>query len=166
MDLADSIGVLKPSLYAAFGGKEELFLKALDRYQRQLGSAVSKAFTLSSAKESLEQYLRLLASFQSSPQSPKGCLLINGALVGSEDSKHIAKKLCECRTHGGEIIRGLLERAVKQRELPHSTDIDTLALFFNAISHGISVQAVSGLSAKQIQNTITIAMRSGPSEEH
>jgi AcrR family transcriptional regulator len=162
MDLIESIGVLKPSLYAAFGSKEELFLKALDRYKERLGAAVSPAFTLPSARASLEQYLRGLASFQSAAGTPQGCLLVQGALVGSEASNRVSKTLCESREQGFEIIRSLLARAVKQQELPKNTDIDQLAMFFNAVSHGISVQAVSGIPAEQLHNTISIAMRSWP----
>ena len=31
-DLTEAMGINRPSLYAAFGNKEELFRKALDRY--------------------------------------------------------------------------------------------------------------------------------------
>ena len=31
-DLTEAMGITKPSLYAAFGNKEELFRKAFDRY--------------------------------------------------------------------------------------------------------------------------------------
>lgn len=162
MDLIESIGVLKPSLYAAFGSKEELFLKALDRYKERLGAAVSPAFALPSARGSLEHYLRGLATFQSAAGTPQGCLLVQGALVGSEESSRVSKALCDSREQGFGIIRSLLERAIKQRELPRNTDIDQLALYFNAVSHGISVQAVSGISTEQLHNSISIAMRSWP----
>jgi AcrR family transcriptional regulator len=33
-DLTEAMGVTRPSLYAAFGNKEELFHKALDLYER------------------------------------------------------------------------------------------------------------------------------------
>lgn len=162
MDLIESISVLKPSLYAAFGSKEELFIKALDRYKERLGAAVSHAFTLPSARSSLEHYLRGLASFQSASGTPQGCLLVQGSLVGSEESKRVSKLLCDSREQGLGIIRSLLERALKQRELPRGTDIEALAQYFNAVSHGISVQAVSGIPTEKLQNTITIAMRSWP----
>lgn len=162
LDLVDTIGILKPSLYSAFGSKEELFLKVLDLYQNRLRAAVSHAFTLPSGRSSLEDYLRELAKFQSAAGTPHGCLLVQGALVGSEDSKQVTKALRNSRTYGAGIIRSLLERALRQRELPGGTDIDALALYFNAVSHGISVQAVSGVAPKDLQNSITIAMRSWP----
>jgi hypothetical protein len=89
-------------------------------------------------------------------------LLVQGSLVGSEESKRVSKALCESREQGFQIIRSVLERGVKARELPHSTDIDALAQFFNAVSHGISVQAVSGIPTETLHHTITIAMRSWP----
>ena len=36
-DLTEAMGINRPSLYAAFGNKEELFRKALDRYAERAG---------------------------------------------------------------------------------------------------------------------------------
>ncbi|HZC78142.1 MAG TPA: TetR/AcrR family transcriptional regulator, partial [Ktedonobacterales bacterium] len=43
-DLTSAMGINPPSLYAAFGDKEKLFLEAVERYQQQRRQAVMKVF--------------------------------------------------------------------------------------------------------------------------
>ncbi|SAL09688.1 TetR family transcriptional regulator [Caballeronia sordidicola] len=161
-DLTEAIGVNKPSLYAAFGGKEQLFLKALDRYQERLGSFAAPSLMLPSARSSIETFLRALATFQSTDGTPRGCLLVQGALAGSTDSKRVTEALCKVRESGVEMIRQCLDRARKQGELPPRTDIDALARYFVTVSQGISVQATSGVPTEELHKTISIAMNSWP----
>lgn len=161
-DLTEAIGVNRPSLYAAFGGKEQLFIKALGRYQERIGAFAAPSLTLPSARGSVEAFLHALATFQSSPGTPQGCLLVQGALAGSEESRRVSQILCEVRESGVEMFRRCLERARDQGELPPSTDLDALARYFGTVAQGISVQAASGVSGQELHNTITIAMRSWP----
>ncbi|RVD59643.1 helix-turn-helix domain-containing protein, partial [Mesorhizobium sp. M7A.F.Ca.ET.027.03.2.1] len=42
-DLTEELGITRPSLYAAFGNKEELFLKVLDRYDRETSHFIQNA---------------------------------------------------------------------------------------------------------------------------
>lgn len=162
MDLANAIGVNKPSLYAAFGSKEDLFFKALSLYQQRLGSFAAPSLQLPSARIGLEAFLRALATFQSAPKTPLGCLLIQGALAGSDDSKRVSKVLCDARASGVEMIRQCLDRGMKEGELPANTDIEALARYFGAVSNGVSVQAASGVPTEQLHETIRIAMQSWP----
>ena len=161
-DLIEAMGINKPSLYAAFGGKEDLFFKALERYQARLGAYAAPSLSLPSARRGIEAFLRALATFQSSPGTPQGCLLVQGALAGSEDSKRVAKVLCEVRESGVQMMRASLQRALEQGELPADTDIDALARYFGTVSQGISVQAASGIPTRELHKTIAIAMSSWP----
>ncbi len=56
-DLTETIGITKPSLYAAFGNKEELFRKALDRYVDGPGGYVQVALAKPTAREVVEHLL-------------------------------------------------------------------------------------------------------------
>src|SRR3546814_13184383 len=57
-DLTEAMGIARPSLYAAFGNKEELFCKALDRYVEQKVAHVRKAFEEPTARGVAERLLR------------------------------------------------------------------------------------------------------------
>ena len=57
-DLTDAMGITRPSLYAAFGNKEDLFRKTLDLYERQHLCFAHEALKTSTAREVVERLLR------------------------------------------------------------------------------------------------------------
>jgi len=164
-DLTKAIGVNKPSLYAAFGSKEQLFLKALDRYHERIRLFAAHLLTLPSARDSIEAFLCALATFQSAPGTPHGCLLVQGALAASDESRRVREILCEIRELGVEVLRRFLQRAHDQGELPPGINLVTLARYFVTLYQGISVQAAGGVPTEELHNIISIAMGCWP-ENH
>src|SRR5688572_33014639 len=82
-DLTAAMGVNPPSLYACFGNKEGLFRAALDRYERTRGASMAEALARPTAREAVEHLLRSSAKYQTDPDSPPGCLLVQAALTCS-----------------------------------------------------------------------------------
>src|SRR5260221_7462696 len=56
-DLTGAMGINRPSLYAAFGNKESLFRKVLDRYATGPADYVSKALAQPTARAAVEALL-------------------------------------------------------------------------------------------------------------
>ena len=79
-DLTEAMGITRPSLYAAFGNKEELFRKALDRYVDGPGGYVQTALAKPTAREVVEHLLYQAADAVTDPDNPPGCLAVQGAL--------------------------------------------------------------------------------------
>ena len=52
-DLTEAMGINPPSLYAAFGNKEKLFKKALDRYEDERDQILEEAFAAPTAREAV-----------------------------------------------------------------------------------------------------------------
>src|SRR6202030_4546824 len=77
-DLTKAVGVNRPSLYAAFGGKEALFRKALDRYLNGPAAYTQEALKEPTARAVVEPLLRGAASFNTAPRDPGGCLTVQG----------------------------------------------------------------------------------------
>src|ERR1700754_1304145 len=71
-ELTEAMGINPPSLYAAFGSKEELFRKALDRYVGIREDFSREAFSAPNAREVVEKLLRGTADQLTDPQSPPG----------------------------------------------------------------------------------------------
>ena len=72
-DLTEAMGITKPSLYAAFGNKEELFRKALDRYVDGPGGYVRIALEKPTARAVVEHILHASADALCGPDHPPGC---------------------------------------------------------------------------------------------
>src|SRR5947209_16697338 len=73
-DLTQAMGINRPSLYAAFGDKEMLFRKALDRYASGPAAYVSEALKEPTARAAIERLLREAADSLTNPHNPPGCL--------------------------------------------------------------------------------------------
>ncbi len=89
-DLTRSLGINKPSLYAAFGNKEQLFVSALTRYGRHYGLPhASHLLEPADAplRQRLRAYLLSIARMVTDPDLPGGCLIaISSCDVGGSNS--------------------------------------------------------------------------------
>src|SRR5258708_2590322 len=80
-DLTTAMGINRPSLYAAFGDKEALFRKALERYALGPASYAQAALDAPTARETVERLLVGAIELMTAPENPSGCLMVRGALA-------------------------------------------------------------------------------------
>src|SRR5207249_10480622 len=80
-DLTRAMRINRPSLYAAFGNKEQLFRKVLDRYVDGPLAYFGKALTAPNARDVIEQIFFGAARMASDPRFPAGCLMVQRALA-------------------------------------------------------------------------------------
>src|ERR1700683_1116990 len=104
-DLTKAVGVNRPSLYAAFGDKEALFRKALDRYLNGPAAYTQEALKEPTARAVIERLLRGAADLNTAPRNPGGCLMVQGALACGEAADPIRQELTRCRAAGGAARR-------------------------------------------------------------
>src|SRR5712672_80887 len=78
-DLTAAMGINRPSLYAAFGSKEGLFRRALDRYAEGPAAYVREALDEPTARRVAERLLGGAAERLTDPRNPGGCLVVQGA---------------------------------------------------------------------------------------
>src|SRR5690349_21378862 len=71
-DLTDAMGINRPSLYAAFGNKEDLFEKALDRYAEKADGFLRDALDEPTARAVVDRLLRSAADGVTCPENPRG----------------------------------------------------------------------------------------------
>src|SRR5215213_8653064 len=79
--LTDAMGINVPSLYAAFGNKETLFRKALDRYVQRPASYLPNALKEPTARRVVDKLFAGAIGMAMNPRHPDGCLLVQGALA-------------------------------------------------------------------------------------
>jgi AcrR family transcriptional regulator len=161
-DLTEAMGITKPSLYAAFGNKEELFRKALDRYVDGPGGYVQVALAKPTVREVVEHLLFEAADAVTDPNYPPGCLAVQGALSCGEAAESIKQELMARRARGEEDLRQRFARAVAEGDLPAETDAADLARYVSAILQGMAVQAAGGTSRAQLRKIAEITLRSWP----
>jgi AcrR family transcriptional regulator len=161
-DLTVAMGINPPSLYAAFGNKEGLFRKALDRYWTVRTAFWEEALAAPTAREAAAILLRGTAKFLSDPCHPKGCLAVHGALASGKDTDCIRQELEKRRGTGLAAIRERLKRAKREGDLPADADAAILARFLATVIEGMAVQAASGASRRDLDRVAETALRAFP----
>jgi AcrR family transcriptional regulator len=161
-DLTETLGVSRPSLYAAFGDKEALFRAALERYAAGPACYVAAALGEPTARKVAEQLLRGAAVLQTSSSNPGGCLTVNGAIASGDEAEPVRHVLNAHRTAGVALLRRRFEQAKAQHDLPKDSDPAALASFLAAVVYGMAVLASGGASRKDLDQVIRTAMKAWP----
>jgi AcrR family transcriptional regulator len=159
-DLTEAMGISRPSLYAAFGNKEDLFRRALDRYAQHGPGAVHRdALNEPTAKAVVKRLLHGAAHCLTDPNNPRGCLAVQGALSCGEAAETIKAELCGRRAAGEAALSERFERAKADGDLAASSDPRALARYVMTVQQGMSVQAAGGASREELLAVADMALR-------
>jgi AcrR family transcriptional regulator len=161
-DLTEAMGINRPSLYAAYGNKEDLFRKVLERYGEGPSSYEREALARSTAREVAEGLLNGAADVQTDPHTPAGCLATLGTTYCAEDSSPVGKILIASRLAGHAAIRERFERARAEGDLPADADPKALTHYIGTVVCGMAVLAASGVTRKELDRVIELTMRAWP----
>ena len=161
-DLTAAMGISRPSLYAAYGNKEELFRKVLERYGEGPSSYEREALAQPTGREVAESLLRGAADVQTDPDTPAGCLAVLGTTYCADDSSPIGKILIASRLAGHAAIRERFERAQAAGDLPTAADPQALTQYIGAVVCGMAVLAASGATRKELERVIELTMQAWP----
>lgn len=161
-ELTEAMGMNRPSMYAVFGNKENLFRMALDRYAQTHDPLFHAALKEASARAVVEHFLRGNADAQTETDNPHGCLVINGALACSDDALPIRDTLIERRATSEVMLRDRFEQAKRDGDLPPDSCSGQMARYVMTISNGMAVQAAAGASRKQLQEVVDQVLRGWP----
>ncbi|MFJ5986484.1 TetR/AcrR family transcriptional regulator [Lentzea sp. NPDC092896] len=161
-DLTERMGISRKSMYAAFGNKEELFRKALQRYSEGTVSYAVEALQAATAREVAETFLGGSVRANTRPGCPVGCLGVQGALAVGEAGRVARDILTEWRNGGQGLLRDRFERAVAEGDLPAGADPDLISRYVMTIANGMAVQAAGGASREDLQRVADAALRSWP----
>jgi AcrR family transcriptional regulator len=160
--LAEAMGINMPSLYAAFGNKEALFTRVVDRYIEKPASYLAKALQAPTARGVAEQALFGAIDMAFQPDSMKGCLLVRGAVTAGPASESVRHQLAQRRAGAEAVVRQRFEHAIEEGDLPPDADAAQLAAFLMTTIWGMSVQAAGGASREHLERTAEAALRCWP----
>jgi AcrR family transcriptional regulator len=160
--LTKAMGINVPSLYAAFGNKESLFRKVLDRYFQKPASYLPRALEATTARHVAEQLFAGAIDMVMNPRHPDGCLLVQGALASGPDAKSVRRELSTHRAGAEAAVRRRFERALAEGDLHVDVDPSKLARYVITVIWGLSVQAAGGATRAQLKEVVQLAMQAWP----
>ncbi len=155
-DLTSALGIGSPSLYAAFGSKEALYVEALDHYRKLHEDLAWKGFLeAETARGAVAAFLYDSALGLS--QTPNGCMVTLSA-VGGEGHADLGALVVSLRHETLKRLKARLSKGVKAGEIRRSVDIHALARFVQTVQNGMSLLARDGASADELKAVADTAM--------
>ena len=157
-DLTSAMGINRPSLYAAFGNKEQLFRLAVARYAEVDMAYAREALAEPTAAAVAASLLHRNVEAVTRPGRPAGCLTVQGGTACSAGNEAVAQFLAASRLAGERHLAERFERAVDEGDLPAGTDAVGLARFVMMVAEGHAVHAAAGVSAEDLHTATDIAL--------
>lgn len=160
-DLTEAMGMTPPSLYAAFGSKEALYGRVLDRYVETFGHRLIEGlFEEPDLNKAIGHIVQSWAGLLSGAAHPKGCMISLGMVSHAPDHASVARALALRRAQTTGLILDRLEAGKDQ--LPKGTDVAGLADYLAMALMGMSMQARDGMSTQALLRVADRVMAAWP----
>jgi TetR/AcrR family transcriptional repressor of nem operon len=157
-DITVATGIAKPSLYAAFGDKNALFLKVLDRYHARIVANAERIINEGpSARDAIERWLTGFVPFCSGVKGSRGCLSVNTASDGASDQKEVRNRITQFNRRLEQLLSNRL--CADRAQFPAAFDPDDAAHAIMAIYVGLMVLAKDAPDAARVRATLNQAMK-------
>jgi AcrR family transcriptional regulator len=163
-DLCEAMGIASPSLYAAFGSKEQLYIEAVTHYSAVTVPLIWHPLeSAPSAREAVAAFLRASAENLAGPGHPRGCMVaLSDAAIPEVPA--LCKLITTARAKGLKLLQSRLQRGITEGDLPAGFDVKSTARFYLTVQQGMSLQARDGATRKDLESIATTAMAAWPAD--
>jgi AcrR family transcriptional regulator len=155
-ELSAAMGMNRPSIYAAFGDKADLFIKTLERYEASGQQTFEN--TLGSDKplgEALREFFHvLLEVYSSGEEAQRGCLMSTVAVSEAVKTPAIRAVTAKAVSSLDEAFEARFVRAIERREVPAASNPAELALLASGLVHTLAVRTRSGEPKDTLERVI------------
>ena len=142
--IASAAGMNRPSLYAAFGDKHALYIKALEQYWEFAAADMHQALTDSSLtlrQALLRFYEGQLSIYFSGDGQPRGCFAIGTATTEAVEDTQIRDVLSDRLSRLDADLETRLNKAIDAGELQEGANAAALAVLASSLLHSVAIRA-------------------------
>jgi len=145
-DLSARMDMNRPSLYAAFGDKQALYLKTLDSYlvrrRTDIAAALGTGLPL---RETLRKLYHVMVDrFLNGDHGARGCYLVGTAATEAVENPEVRAILVASVRELDEGFRAAFSAAQARGELGKLANPRALAIFATAVVHTLALRARAG----------------------
>jgi len=160
-DLTNAMGINKPSLYSAFGNKEELYKDALGRYVQKYG--ITHAQHLMDPDKSLSQrircYLTSIAEMVTASSLPGGCFVCFSTceVSGNCLPDKAIQAISEINKMTSSSLVEFFKIEKQKGNLTNDQSPERMANYIMALQFGLSVMARNKSRIEELFDVINIS---------
>lgn len=158
-DLTAKMGIQRPSLYSAFGDKEELFEAALRKYTKLHASHIrTKLQNNLSVKEAFHTFFEDLVEEEYKESPNKGCFCINTMVELAPHDEKFEILTREHQMYLSIIFQETIVRGIRSGELESSLNAKVLAQTLVVSLIGLTVLMKSRPERSFVDNSVAMIL--------
>ncbi|MFB0614008.1 TetR/AcrR family transcriptional regulator [Aurantiacibacter poecillastricola] len=159
-ELTEAMGITKPSLYAAFGNKEDLFERAFDLYEKEKLAYVRRALDASTARDVAQRLIE--GTIDNTTGECRGSLYVNTVVGSKGEQLPRDEKGCVFARSAYSAVADKFQRAIDNGEFDAEVEAEAITRYLFALLHGLTVQASAGASREDLESISQIALALWP----
>jgi AcrR family transcriptional regulator len=163
-DLSIAMGMNRPSIYRAFGDKEDIYRQSLNQFGKVMDEAFEKTLRREKdIRKGLRKFYRKALEVYSSDQTALGCMVWSTAPAATLIHPEVQSDLLAAINHVDAIVLERVELAIEQAQINTDVDVKALSKLLQALLHTISIRVRAGDSITSLRRFIdsSIAMLLG-----
>jgi AcrR family transcriptional regulator len=158
--LTEELDIPPPSLYAAFGSKEELYKSCLVRYRSHFALPIAAALTSQgTAKAAIEAMLMQSVGTFHEPDNIKGCMITLAALGININHQPLRDHAINLRAQAVASVELRIQQGQRDGDVLPNADIAAMTAFYTTLLMGLSIKVHDGQSEEEMKGSVSASMR-------
>ncbi|MFK4470744.1 TetR/AcrR family transcriptional repressor of nem operon [Paenibacillus sp. RC73] len=158
-DLTSKMEIQRPSIYAAFGDKKQLFEAALRKYTKSHAAYVRASLqSNSSAKEAFCNFFEGVVAEEYEEGPNRGCFCINTMVELAPHDEKFEILTREHQMYLSAVFQENIERGIRSGELEAETDAKALAQTLVSLLIGITVMMKSRPERSFVEHAVAVTL--------
>jgi TetR/AcrR family transcriptional regulator, transcriptional repressor for nem operon len=159
-DLLEATSLSKSSLYQAFGSKQALFERCLERYSSNLLDKMEADLsTARSARAFIEQVFASVAHTARTPAGAKGCLIGNSANEFGQREPDLSGPVSANLDRLTAVLARAVGRAQREGEISEHVDARALATYLVGAMNGLRTMIKAGMDRRSAAAMVVLILK-------
>jgi AcrR family transcriptional regulator len=154
-DLSRVTGLNRSSIYSSFGGKDELFLRCLDRYATRYGAKYDAALSCAASDvvAAVRAFFDVTLERIADPDLPDGCLIAQTTMAAPGLSPAVAAHTRKALGFQRERLHTALKAGRTSDQ-----DAEAFALHAAAVNQSLAVMSRAGVGPAQLRTIVKVTV--------
>lgn len=158
-DIEARTGVKKASLYAAYGDKHSLFLKAMQAYQEQGRADAKGVLAGEDPKQAIRDWYHVAIGGSAKGEcAQRGCLQVNTIVELAARDSEVAALAREHAEQMVAMVAATIARGQARGQFRADEQPEALAAFLLTSLHGLSIAGKAGAAGRDVDRIAAITL--------
>jgi TetR/AcrR family transcriptional repressor of nem operon len=158
-DLVSNLGINRASIYDTYGCKEELFNKAIKRYQEvNVKRFADFLYQYINVREGLYYLFEMTVLDSNNEKSHRGCFIVNTISELANSNEELKAILTEKKKEVEKVFFNYLQYGVNQGQISPYKDIDAISSYLYAFKSGLAVITKTQETKEELRKSINIGL--------